>query len=248
MEPRRPKRRCQCSLSSVSFSSGIPFLSIIPPSFAQLPTSTPTPTTLSTSIKPVFSFASTTLPASRTQVPVAPASTTATVSSEGINTHVFNYYFLIVAVFAVLFCIAVLYFARRKKRKAAFIRTSGQRALARDVEGWRTRLGVGRNGIPGSGTLGRTGREEAPPPYSGDKPPSFRAVEENSGEAGIELGGREAVELRMMVTNGLPEYHEVIGSEENSAGITRPITAITASESFGSMRRLMSNTGSSSQA
>ena len=129
------------------------------------------------------------------------------------------------------------------------MRTRSQRALARDVEGFRTRL-RGRTGLGwNSGTTQRNNDEEgldergeAPPPYMpGTKPPSLRSVSRDS------TGPGEAVELRPM-SAGVehpPGYNEHV-SEGSDASLRRPDTAVTASDRFGSMRRLISGTGSSS--
>jgi len=128
------------------------------------------------------------------------------------------------------------------------IRSQSQRALARDVEGWRTRFraGLGNNTMrEDEREEGLDERGEAPPPYAlGSKPPSITSHERES------IHGIGEVELRRMsVGHNPPGYHEAaIRGEENSGGVTRPRTAVTVSERFGSMRRLLSNTGSSSQA
>lgn len=101
-------------------------------------------------------------------------------------------------------------------------------------------------------------RGEAPPPYvPGSKPPSLRSVDINapaaaevrrSGERSSSSG--EPVELRRMSGDGRetggthpPEYHTAVSSED-IADVRRPTTAVTASDRFGSMRRLISATGS----
>lgn len=116
----------------------------------------------------------------------------------------FNYYFLIIAVVAVLFCICILYVGRRKKQKAALLRSQSQRALATDVAGFRARFsnrpGRTNGGSYGGGrprldrVEGLDERGEAPPPYvPGAKPPSLRSTDgfpaatESSADA-IELG------------------------------------------------------------
>lgn len=101
-------------------------------------------------------------------------------------------------------------------------------------------------------------RGEAPPPYvPGSKPPSLRSVDIHTPPAAglIRSDERndssgEAVELRRISDDGRetrgthpPEYHTAVSSED-IADVTRPPTAVTASERFGSMRRLISGTGS----
>jgi hypothetical protein len=139
------------------------------------------------------------------------------------------------------------------------MRSNSQRALARDVEGFR-RFGrnMGRTGLgwPTSTTQrnrsdveeGLDERGEAPPPYvAGTKPPSLRSVgREMRPSTSSEHSVGEALELRPM--NGdvehPPGYND---SPEINAGITRPDTAVTASERFSSTRRLIGHTGSSSE-
>lgn len=253
MASRRPRSSCRCARSSLLL-----FLStILPtPSFAQLtsslPASTQSLTTLLTSTTPPVASTtpsqSATLTQSRpTTVPRVPR------SAPSGDSHVADYYFLIVAAVAAVVCCAILYISRRKRRKAALARSDGQRALARDVEGWRSRFGVGRvsgssNGIHDIGREeGLDERGEAPPPYAPvSKPPSIGS--EEIRRPSLSHAPEGVVELRRMSGEAKPPgYHEHPNrmSEEGSAGITRPDTAVTASERVGSMRRLVSNTGSS---
>lgn len=141
------------------------------------------------------------------------------------------------------------------------MRSNSQRALARDVEGFRTRLrgrtGLGWNNGPTQRNRsdleeGLDERGEAPPPYvPGTKPPSLRSVDgvrRLSTSSEHRVG--EAVELRPMSGNveHPPGYHERQDlAPGGNVGIARPDTAVTASERFGSMRRLISHTGSSSE-
>ena len=140
------------------------------------------------------------------------------------------------------------------------MRRQSQRALARDVEGWRTRFraGLGNNtGRDDTRVEGLDERGEAPPPYApGSKPPSIRTEDgrRESTDHGVGVRGGEAVELRTMsgeVIHSPPGYHEAASrgpQEEDSGDVTRPRPAVTASDRFGSMRRLLSDTRSSSQA
>jgi hypothetical protein len=137
------------------------------------------------------------------------------------------------------------------------IRSHSQRALARDVESFRSRLGMGRTGLGFNNGMihrntsdveeGLDERGEAPPPYvPGSKPPSLRSVEGvGRPRTSSEHRVGEAVELRQMRGDieRPPGYHEHL-VPDNDVAITRPDTAVTASERFGSMRRLISNTGS----
>jgi hypothetical protein len=165
-----------------------------------------------------------------------------------VNPHIFNYYFLIIAAIACCVCIFILYIGRRKKRKAALLRTHGQTALARDVAGFR-RFGRSTN----SGSVGRhrerredglDERGEAPPPYvEGMKPPSISA-----GSVGRERSGHteEGVELQTLSGSGTvhepPGYHEQLSSETD---MRRPTVAVLAEGGHGSARRLLSHSGSS---
>ena len=114
---------------------------------------------------------------------------------------------------------------------------------------------MGNNGIHGVGERedGLDERGEAPPPYvPGSKPPSLRSTDGRRPRTNHEPSVGEDVELRRMSrgANGPPGYHEHVGLDldNSTAGVTKPNTAVTASERFGSVRRLLSNTGSSSQA
>lgn len=212
-------------------------------------TATPTSTTSSPS------STSATPPSSPTQ-DLPPSAATNTSATSSYDNSAFHYYFLIVAVIAVAVFLCVLYIGRRKKRKAELIRSNSQRALARDVEGFR-RFGRGRNGLGWPTSTpprhrrdveeGLDERGEAPPPYvPGTKPPSLRTVERetrpstNSGHA-----EGEAVEMRRMSreVEHPPGYNDHSVSE-SPVGVTRPDTAVLASERFSSARRLINHTGS----
>ena len=259
MEPGSPRLSCPCTRSHLSHTMTLLFLSLILPasSFAQLTTPLPrkprSPTTLS--ISTVASSSSNSL-SSTTQSSSPGPSTTAYQQSSDPASHAFNYYFLIIAAVVIFVSFGVLYMGRRKKRKAALVHTRGQRALARDVEGWRSRFGVGRasaynNTINDADAEdGLDERGEAPPPYvPGSKPPSIRSEELRRPRASASHVPAQEMQLRSVggVANP-PGYHENIndGSADRSAEITRPGPVVTASERFGSIRRLMSNTGRSS--
>ena len=123
------------------------------------------------------------------------------------------------------------------------LRSQSQRALARDVEGWRTRF---RPNYNNGREEGLDERGEAPPPYApGSKPPSIRSHERR----GTDTENGEEVELaRMNTGHNPPGYHEAARSaeEEDIGDITRPRMAVTASDRFGSVR-LSSTTGGSSE-
>jgi len=159
----------------------------------------------------------------------------------------FNYYFIIVAIVVILFVITMLYIGKRKKQKAAIMRSNSQRALAQDVEGLRNRFGMGRGAMrrahagglgPGVGerrgvderTEGLDELGEAPPPYiPGDKPPSLRssdgvAVRQVRSREGDEERGGQAVEMdtiaRPVPTHGQdpPGYREETNRNANLNG------------------------------
>lgn len=155
----------------------------------------------------------------------------------------FNYYFLIVAVVGLVFCIGILWFTKRRKQKAALMRFQGQRALARDVEGWRGRFGVGRAGGT-SRSIRQEGldeRGEAPPPYvPGSKPPSIRTTDGRRPSTTVRSVGVEDVEMGDMRRddNAPPDYEETNPSHDTDiADIRRPVTAIIAPGRVGSIER-----------
>ncbi|KAH8599364.1 hypothetical protein B0O99DRAFT_683339 [Bisporella sp. PMI_857] len=109
----------------------------------------------------------------------APPSSAEITSSDRLPTSPnFNFYFLIVAIIAILLCGTALFISRLKKKRMMQHQDGGQHALERDVESWRTQLGVGRAGRSRSTIRTAEGldeRGEAPPPYApGSKPPSVR--------------------------------------------------------------------------
>ena len=127
------------------------------------------------------------------------------------------------------------------------MRRQSQRALARDVEGWRNRFRGAGNRVEEGRIEGLDERGEAPPPYKeGGKPPSLRSVHVD-GSAGA------GVELRRVSVDGRrepPGYDEASReatreTEEDVEDVTRPRTALVAEGRFGSMRRLLSDTRTS---
>ncbi|KAG9236411.1 hypothetical protein BJ875DRAFT_231249 [Amylocarpus encephaloides] len=279
------RHNCYCRNSALPCSSTLLFLSFILPSssFAQL-TDQPTqltsrPTILATSASTsegsdssIASSSASSIPSGATSPrPSRPHDESDTppsatpISSQ--NAHVFNYYFLIVAVAAVLFCFCLLYIGKRKKQKAALLRRNSQRALAQDVAGFRERFGRPRNNNGMVFWNGRATRQreqervegldergEAPPPYvPGTKPPSLRNVRSHRISGDIadrgtsENSNNQAVELRSLGTapvedeaHGPPSYHETTShGEEDIADITRPTPAATAAERSYSARRLL---------
>lgn len=192
------------------------------------------------------------------------------ISNEG--THVFNYYFLIVILAGLLLGVCLFYLGRRKRRKAALLQSHSHRALAQDVAGFRTRLGRAWNyngfgfGLGGSDNGNRQGetiegldeRGMAPPPYvPASKPPSLRSEEGIRGSTsrtssetlereGLELGRLDTASDRSRMSDP-PGYDGHVGSHvDSSAQITRPDTAVLASDVVGSPRRLPSSDGHSS--
>ena len=79
---------------------------------------------------------------------------------------VFNYYFLLLAVFVIIVALVWLSLIRRNRQKLALSRHNGQTALARDLEGTPggRRWGPGRWRFPRP-EEGLDERGQAPPPY-----------------------------------------------------------------------------------
>lgn len=254
------QQRCQCTRSRLPRSTAL-FLALVLPSssFAQLTSSSTrpvrAPTTFSTSIIP--SSTSTTPSATIiTHVQSTPAPSNLSNTTQ----HAWNYYFLIIAGVVIAVSCCVLYIGRQKKRKAALIQSNGQRALARDIESWRSRLGVGRAGFGRSGLYnshihgiraedGLNERGEAPPPYvPGSKPPSISSdeLQRPSTAASSHLQTEPAEMAHMSEISRPPGYNERFqqGPGDGSAEVTRPTPALTASERHSSVRRSTSSTRS----
>jgi hypothetical protein len=151
--------------------------------------------------------------------------------------HTFNFYILIVAAIVLIFCLAIFCITRRRKQKAALIRSQGQLALARDIEGWRGHFGVGR--ITRSSHIsdreeGLDERGEAPPPYvHGSKPPSIRTIEGRRPRTTSRHTGTGDVELGDMSRHGNdpPAYEQTtLGHNVDVVDIRRPEAAVTASD------------------
>jgi len=170
--------------------------------------------------------------------------------------HVFNYYFLLIAITIAVLLLGFVFAGRRRKRKAMRHLNTRQEALRRDLEGWPR----GRPGPPGvntgqssrwaTGTRNWRSRNdngvirhdeglddlgEAPPPYNpGDKPPSIavggRADYVSEGEA-VDSRGELSVPLRTLARNGTnpPGYFESISNNdsEESVRVTRTELAVT---------------------
>ncbi|KUJ18424.1 uncharacterized protein LY89DRAFT_684330 [Mollisia scopiformis] len=238
MTSRRPRAVCQCPRSLPLFSSTLLFLSIVLPasSYAQItdpaPSTTfsPSPTTFQTSVSSSSSPSTTSsAPASTTQSdsPITPS--VPPTDPDDVQDHVFNYYFLIIAIVAVLFCLCILYVGRRKKRKAALLRSQSQRALATDVAGFRARFG-NRTGRTNAGSYGGgrprldrleglDERGEAPPPYvPGSKPPSIRSTDgvlPSTSALAADADGLELGDMRRPEpVHHPPGYNEHVEADE----------------------------------
>lgn len=108
-----------------------------------------------------------------------------------------NYYFLLLAVLVVVVLVGYYFYARRRRRKIARLRTRGQSALARDLEGWpgwrRGRWAGGdRERLEGLNERG-----EAPPPYMPRMPQEAMVRED------VERG----VPLQNLGESKPPDYH-----------------------------------------
>lgn len=122
------------------------------------------------------------------------------------NSNLLNYYFLLLAVFIVIFVLIYYILARRRKQKIAHMRSTGQNALAQDLEGWPgARRWVGGNW----GGRSRENRREdglneqgeAPPPYMPKEPEEAVVRAEGIG------GGIMLREIRGEDRKP-PDYHE----------------------------------------
>jgi hypothetical protein len=89
------------------------------------------------------------------------------------KSHLLNYYFVFLALIGVIACVTAYMVHKRRRRRKARLRNSGQNALAQDLDGWvNTRRWIygSWRGVGGGGGVAR--REEglnedgeAPPPY-----------------------------------------------------------------------------------
>ncbi|KAI9055888.1 hypothetical protein LZ554_000826 [Drepanopeziza brunnea f. sp. 'monogermtubi'] len=288
MASRRRKAVCLCHCSrSLPLSSTFLLLSAILPSssLAQLsdPTSTnPTPAgagngngnapiTFQTSVS--SSATNYNFQPSPTQTQNQPLASNNNDSSNGDGIRgtsrlSFNYTYAIVGVIALILLLAIIYIGKRRRQKAAIVRLNSRAALARDVEGYRTRFGIGRAAMrrahaggmrvgvaPPERTEGLNEEGEAPPPYNpGSKPPSVRSTD------GVRQGGRvrevEMQDIQDMTRPrpGPPGYHEqtsagsgVNGTATEGDGVVvRPAAAVTAGPravSIRSFRSISENPG-----
>jgi hypothetical protein len=82
-----------------------------------------------------------------------------------------NYYFVFLALFILLLFVGAYFIHRRKRALKARYRSSGQNALARDLDGWTGTRRWMHGGWRGGGDSGNARAEglnelgEAPPPY-----------------------------------------------------------------------------------
>lgn len=243
------RRRASYCFDLLHIFSALLLLSILLPSttFAQPPPDAtsinPSPTTLQTS---------TVLPSTPSNAPSSTES--ATPASD--NGPTFNYYFVIVAI-AALAAVLILILIGRRKKQRALMRSSGQVALARDVEGLRhqrfggpraamrrVHIGGGMAHMEPARTEGLDELGEAPPPYNaGLKPPSISAGVADGVREVSPAGDREGgVELTSMPTprRDPPGYHEDRTNNAGSGGfedvdldMRRPAPAVTAPARVG---------------
>lgn len=93
------------------------------------------------------------------------------------NTGILNYYFFLLAIFIIVIAVAYCILIRWRRRKIARSRSSGQNALAQDLEGWSGSRRWGQNRWRSGGVHepraedGLDERGEAPPPYMPGEPP-----------------------------------------------------------------------------
>ncbi|KAL6712745.1 hypothetical protein ACLMJK_009683 [Lecanora helva] len=85
------------------------------------------------------------------------------------DAHVFNYYFLLIALVIAAFALVYWFVINRRHKRHASSRTNQDSALAQDVGSWPARrMGIGRWRHPAGETRREEGldeRGEAPPPY-----------------------------------------------------------------------------------
>jgi hypothetical protein len=197
-------------LGMISTAYMLPLFALISPFNAQdaadITTTLPEP---STTTPPLLSLISelllphstlhTASPTSRPSAPPLPVYPTTIPSpipaTSPHDTNVFNYYFLFLAALALLAIGLVWYFHVRRARRNHAQRVSGQRALARDIEGWAGVRRFGHGGRRREEGLDEDG--EAPPPY----------MAKSEGGIGV-VEGEVVVPLRAVVMDEarLPGY------------------------------------------
>ncbi|KAF2812085.1 uncharacterized protein BDZ99DRAFT_260863 [Mytilinidion resinicola] len=178
--------------------------------------------------------------------PLYPASTSATSDDHDIDrdSHLINYYFVFLALIGVFALLAIYVLHKRRRRRKAQLRSSGQNALARDLDGWvNTRRWVhgswrgGAGGGPARQEEGLNEAGEAPPPYK----PHGDATADAAGAdvAPVTLSSDEsrdtvtglAIPLRTLSRGGRstlkpPDYQETIHPVSVNES-TRPNTTET---------------------
>lgn len=198
-----------------SFSAVLLLLALLSSSTAQSNTNptTESPTILQTLASPTSEF--------------TPPPTASSIIDDGnrFSQFIFNYYFVLVALVIVIACGIMFCVRTRKRRKAALIRSGSQRALARDVAGFRSRFGIGGTSETAYRSSTRTlsetedglnERGEPPPPYvPATKPPSVRTTDGradgrsgqlDSGDAG-NRGFVELLDIRGAMPHEPPAYN-----------------------------------------
>lgn len=137
---------------------------------------------------------------------------------------VFNYYFLFLALLAVLIAAGLWWLRLNKNRKKQQMRLSGQNALARDLEGWPSarrflhgRLGRNQNPIQ---SRTQTRREEgldengeAPPPYQ----PKTEVAVSHEPVAEGEHTSTIAIPLRTLQRNSNEQMRPPVYTSADSA-------------------------------
>lgn len=166
----------------------------------------------------------------------ASSDNTTTSSDNERNSSVLNWYFVFLVALAFFLFGGFWIVHRRKKRIKAYYRSTGQHALARDLDGWgngrRWTYGNWRSGGSGGprGGIGVRRQEglnelgEAPPPYDPRPrtPPPPQVESEGSERAGRDTLGL-AVPLATLsrdsrATLKPPDYDETIMTRTSSAG------------------------------
>ena len=110
--------------------------------------------------------------------PTNPASSSSTSPANAAGPHdsgVLNYYFLLIAILICLIGVIWWSLMRLRQRKVAAARSSGNIALAQDLEGWASRRRSGRAVREMARTRTEEGLDEqgeAPPPYVPREPPN----------------------------------------------------------------------------
>ncbi|KAF2488499.1 hypothetical protein BU16DRAFT_568375 [Lophium mytilinum] len=249
------------TVAQFTSNSALPTTPGAPASVASTALSSPIlPTTFSTSAgsppantasKPLSQSSRFTSVASRVTAdnapPLYPASTSSATSDDhdiDRDSHVINYYFVFLALIAVFALLAIYVLHKRRRRRKAQLRSRGQNALARDLDGWvNTRRWVhgswrgGAGGGPARQEEGLNEAGEPPPPYK----PRVDATTDADGAAGehatLSLDETRdtvtglAIPLRTLSRGGRstlkpPDYQETIQSVSVDES-TRPNTSET---------------------